>query len=127
MRMVTLRQSRTVGEKEKESEEAKVRMATQRKLKNEEDYDYDKIIKKQRIGRTRTSYSGRDHLIENLKAKKGMRLLKSYGPLKCFSNRNTIPKFRKGDDLFEWKKFISKSQQHSLELGETARYCQQNK
>jgi hypothetical protein len=47
-----------------------------------------------------------------------MRLLKTFGPLMEFSNRDAVPKVRKGDDLFEWKKFISKSQRHSVKLKE---------
>ena len=93
-------------------------MATLRKLRNEEDYDYDKIIYKHRKRVTRKSHSGKNHLLENLKAKQGMRLLKTFGPLMKFSNRDTVPKVRKGDDLFEWKKFVSKSQRHSVKLAE---------
>ena len=44
-----------------------------------------------------------------------MRLLNSDGPIKEFSRRETG--YRKADDLWAWKKFMSKSQNHAEQLG----------
>ena len=64
----------------------------------------------------RTNLSGKEHLLANLKAKKGMRELKSNGPLKNYSKRKSLGAAVKGDELFEWKLFKQKSKRHSNKL-----------
>ena len=66
--------------------------------------------------RKREQMSGKEHLIENLLAKKGMRLLKSKGSHKNFSRRNSRENIVKGDELFEWKLFMQKSSGHREKL-----------
>ena len=61
--------------------------------------------------------SGKEHLIGNLNAKKGMRLLKSEGSLKEFSRRQKSLKVGKNlDEMFDWEKYCTKSKQHSQNL-----------
>ena len=66
--------------------------------------------------RKEKNQSGKEHLLGNLESKKGMRLLRKYGPLKDFSHRSTTSRGMKDGDLSEWKKFVDKSQHHSEKL-----------
>ena len=73
-------------QKEKEKEKAKDRMS---KYRDEfpEIVDFEKTKHKHRIKKQREQRSGKTHLIDNLKAKKNMRLLKENGRVKYFANR----------------------------------------
>ena len=62
-----------------------------------EDHDYEKIMDRRRRRNKRKNQSGKDHLLENLKAKKGMKLLREHGSLIEFYNRETISKRMKDD------------------------------
>ena len=99
-----------------EKETARERMAAIRERRTLEDDDYEKIVDKKRKRNKRKNQSGKEHLLENLKAKNGMRLLREHGRLIEFSHRDTISKRMKDDDLSEWQKFCDKSQQHSAKL-----------
>ena len=67
-----------------------------------EDTDYENIIKKKRLRELRGRYSGKQHLIANLKARKGMQLLKKEDRLRTFSKREARMKKAQGkDDLHE--------------------------
>ena len=54
-----------------------------------------------------------ESLKEKQTAKKGMKVLREHGRLNKFTFRETIPKVRKSDALFEWKSFHTKSEKHS--------------
>ena len=64
----------------------------------------------------RKELSGKQHLLANLKAKKGMRELKSDGPLKDFHRRESNGASVKGYELFEWKLYQQKSSRHAEKL-----------
>ena len=83
-------------------------MEKHRDEKSVEDCDFDKIVKKQRLREARQKQSVKEHLMRNLKAKKGMQLLNQEGILRQFSRRERLmTKFHTKDDLIEWKKLLA--------------------
>ena len=116
-RMKVFRANQTTQEEEKEREEATDRMRKVREMKSEEVLEYEKIIQKQRKRKSRENASGKEHLIGNLRAKKGMRLLNSERSLRECSRRKLGRKDAKGwDELFDWEHYECKSQMHSTNL-----------
>ena len=92
-------------------------MAALRARRSMEEREYDKIVNRMRMRNKRKPHTGKGHLEGNLKAKKGMKLLISEGPLMEFSRRETMAgKAVKGDELFEWELFKQKSKGHSETL-----------
>ena len=84
-----------------------------------EDTDYENIIKKKRLRELRGRYSGKQHLIANLKARKGMQLLKKEDRLRTFSKREARMKKDQGiDDLLEWENYLQRSDRHQEKLME---------
>ena len=115
--MTNRRAEQTTKEKDEEREEANDRKRIIRKMKSKEVLEYERIIQKQRMRKSRENASGKEHLIRNLKAKKGMRLLNSEGSLREFSRRKLGRKDAKGwDELFDWEHYECKSQMHSTNL-----------
>ena len=111
MRHVRARQSEE--ERTHYNEKSRERMVKLRERKKEEDLDYEKIIQRQRKQVWRNALSGKNHLLANLKAKKGMQLLSEEGRLKKFERRRRgLKRGLESDDLFEWKSFIKKSKFH---------------
>ena len=69
------------------------------------------------MGEVREHFSGKDHLEANLKAKKGMQLANEEGTLRKFSRRERgLNKCKKKDDLFEWKEYCRKGEEHRKKL-----------
>ena len=61
--------------------------------------------------------SGKDHLQANLKAKKGMQLVNEEGTLRKFSRRERVlNKCKTKDEMFEWKQYCIKSEEHRKKL-----------
>ena len=114
--MTILRENKTSEEEEIELKNNRERIESLRKTRNEEDIDYDKIIDRQRRQKQRNIQTGKEHLLGNLEAKKGMRVLRQYGRLTTFSHRDSISRGKEDDDLSEWKKYFDKSQYHSEKL-----------
>ena len=115
MRFIRLKQNDE--KKEEERKKARERMKKLRSLKSIEELDYDKIVKRQNQRKIRAAYSGKDHLLENLKAKKGMRLLKEEGRIMKLTNRESIRKWEKQkDNLFDWRRYWGKIEGHKKEL-----------
>ena len=75
-RMMAVRARKTPEEIDLEKETARERMAAIRERRTLEDDDYEKIVDKKRKRNKQKNQSGKEHLLENLKAKKGMRLLR---------------------------------------------------
>ena len=73
IRMKTNRAEKTNQAKNQEKEEANDRMRIIRKMKSKAVLEYETIIQTQRMRKSRENASGKEHLIRNLKAKKGMR------------------------------------------------------
>ena len=111
--MKAFRAGQTDTEKELEQFEARERMEKHRAEKSGEDSDFDKIIERQRLREARQKQSGKEHLMRNLKAKKGMQLLNREGTLRQFSRRERLmTKFHTKDDLIEWKNYSQRSDNH---------------
>ena len=67
----------------------------------------------------RATYSGKEHLVGNLVAKKGMRLFNEGGRLRQFSNRDSGMKNHSSKAYsYEWKKYSEKSEGHKQKLKE---------
>ena len=116
-RMKVFRGKQTDKERELQRLEAQERMEKQRLDKSVEDSDYEKIIKRQRMREVRIMASGKEHLLGNLKAKKGMQLVNQEGTLRDFSRRERLmTKFERNDDLLEWKNYWSRSDDHRRNL-----------
>ena len=116
-RMKVFRGKQTDKERELQRLEAQERMEKQRSDKSVEDSDYEKIIKRQRMREVRIMASGKEHLLGNLKAKKGMQLVNQEGTLRDFSRRERLmTKFERNDDLLEWKNYWSRSDDHRRNL-----------
>ena len=95
-------------------------MEKHRAEKSVEDSDFDKIIERQRLREARQKQSGKDHLMRNLKAKKGMQLVNQEGTFRKFSRRERLmTKNHAKDDLFEWKNYWQRSDNHKQKLQNT--------
>ena len=118
-RMRALRARLTEEEKEIEREELRNRMKKLRLEKKVEDSDYEKIVQRQKLRGLRANFSGKQHLIANLKAKKGMQLLNNEGRLRTFSGRDSgISKAQRKNEFLEWKNYLGKSEGHQQRLAE---------
>ena len=73
-------------------------MKKHRDEKSVEDSEFDKIEETQRIREVRKKQSGKEHLMRNLKAKKGMQLVNKEGTLRQFSRRERVMKKDKKRD-----------------------------
>ena len=88
-RMSKLRARKTPEDKAKENEMAKVGMRKTRENKTEEAQEYEKIFQKHKKRAARSRLSGKNHLLQNLAAKKGMVKFKENGRLIDFQRRST--------------------------------------
>ena len=86
MKAFRARQTQTDKELHKE------RMKKHMDEKSVEDSDFDKIKETQRKREFRKKQSGKEHLMRNLKAKKGMQLVNKEGTLRQFSRRERVMK-----------------------------------
>ena len=68
------------------------------------DQEYEKIYNLLCMRKKRKNQSGKEHLLSNLKARKGMRLINEKGYLKPFKQRN----FRDIDEVDLWKRFCER-------------------
>ena len=84
------------------SEKKRVRMKKFRDSLDEEKVEFRRLEKKHSMRKNRNSRSGKEHLMENLKAKQGMALLESEGRLRKFSRRSG----RQNDEMRDWELFI---------------------
>ena len=108
--MKAFRARQTYTDKELEQFEAWERMEKHRTEKSVEDCDFDKNVKKQRLREARQKQSVKEHLMRNLKAKKGIQLVNQEGTLRQFSRRERLmTKFHTKDDLIEWKNYWQRS------------------
>ena len=108
----------TIEEKEEEKEKLRERVAIYRSTQSEEVKEYDKIIKRQSMREMRKNQNGNDHLISNLKAKKGMKVFREEGSLVEFRRRNSTPankQLKLDKELSEWN-FYSKKNTTQAEL-----------
>ena len=104
-------------ENDKEEEYAywdRIRTKRDRDARTEEEKDYDRIIEKHRKREHRNHRNGKEHLFQNLKAKKGMKVLKEEGRLNEFVKRGT----RNRSKMSDWEIFLKRGEKHSEKLKE---------
>ena len=115
--MKAFRAKQTDIDKELDQLEARERMEKLRLHKKDEDYDYEKIIKRQKIREKREKQSGKEHLIRNLQAKRGMQLINQEGTLRKFTRRERVrKKLETKDNTIEWKNYLQKGENHKRKL-----------
>ena len=108
-RMRKLRAKKTDDEKCEESQEAREKM---RKLRVEEPLEkkeYKLIAQKHKRREARKQMSGKEHLIQNLHAKKGMNIFKEEGRIRNFERRS----YKNRDELSDWKEFVQKGRTYT--------------
>ena len=101
---------------ETDKELHKERMKKHRDEKSVEDSEFDKIEETQRIREVRKKQSGKEHLMRNLKAKKGMQLVNKEGTLRQFSRRERVMKKDKKKIEIEWQNYWQRSENHRKKL-----------
>ena len=95
--------------------EAKEKERTRKNNKVSQDdleREYKNIQDKHNKREQRKQRSGKEHLLENLKAKKGMRMLREEGNLLSFARRSR----KNVDEYTDWKLFLQKGKQHFEKL-----------
>ena len=108
-KMRRLRAKNTDEEVIKEREEARERMTEWRAARTEEEKKYIMIVKKHKIREKRKQRTGKEHLVENLKAKKGMKRLEDEGGLEEFAYRSG----RKTREIDDWELYFKGSKMNS--------------
>ena len=109
---VTMKQKRanqSQDEKEDEKIDLRLRVRNLRANKPEEEKEYGKLFQKHKKRESRAKRSGKQHLIENMKAKKGMNLLKEKGRIRDFERRA----IKNSTEMSDWKTFMKKGKSYS--------------
>ena len=75
---------------------------------SETETEYQRISKKHKTRKIRIQRSGKEKLQQNLKSKKGMRLIREEGRLIEYSDRHE----QNVSETVDWKKFMQKSKRH---------------
>ena len=109
------REKMTLEEREKMNDKNRVRMKNLRDSLDEEEkvekrsagkskveIEYLRLDKKHSMRKRRNSRSGKEHLIQNVQAKRGMALFENEGRMKKFSRRSG----RKNDEMRDWEFFF---------------------
>ena len=87
-RMKRIRAKRSLDDIEKTKEKDRLRKEEQKANQDQAETDYVAISQKNKKRQQRKQRSEKEHLLQNLKAKKGMRLLKEEGNLQDFKRRS---------------------------------------
>ena len=109
---VTMKEKRakqTQDEKEDDKIDLRLRVRNMRANETEEEKEYGKLYQKHKKRESRAQRSGKEHLLENLRAKKGMKLLKEKGRLRDFERRAT----KNNTEMSDWKDFMKKGKTFS--------------
>ena len=109
VRMKEKRAKQTQVEKEDEKIDLRLRVRNLRANKPEEEKEYVKLDQKHKKRESRARRSGKEHLLENLRAKKGMNLLKEKGRMRDFERRATM----NNTEMSDWKNFMMKGKTNS--------------
>ena len=86
----------------------KERKREERSHQDETEKEYETIFKKHNTRKLRIHRSGKEKLEQNLKSKKGMRLLREEGPLIQYKERQD----QNVSEAVDWNKFMKKSEKH---------------
>ena len=100
-----------------EKEENRKRIALKRANQTEEEIDYDKIVARKRRRGLKAAQLAKEHLLQNLAAKKGMKILREVGRLKSLIPRPPEALDKRFDrDMYEWHAYQRKSKEHAKVL-----------
>ena len=89
-------------------------MAKMRSSRTDADQEFDNIVKKHHQRKVRQEQNGKEHLFQNLKAKKGMRFFKEEGELMKFVPRFQTPtNIKLNKNLNDWNWYQKQSEAHS--------------
>ena len=108
-RMTELRAARTEEDIQDENEVTKSKMRECRSRKSAEEKEYIVIEHKHKNRGKRKQRTGKEHLLENLKAKKGMRILEDEGRLEAFAKRSG----RKAAEIDDWEFYFKGNKKNS--------------
>lgn len=98
--------------KANEVEKARIGMEKMRAKRSFAQAEFDKIKKKHKMREKRKARSGKDHLNQNLKAKKGMQILLTEGRLVKYSKRSG----EKPSEDRDWENYFRRGKQFENEL-----------
>ena len=87
----------------------RVRVEIHRNGRDDMEKDFEKLTLKHKKRKLRIQRSGREKLQQNLKAKKGMRLLCEEGMLRKYSDRYK----QNSSETIDWRKFIKQSKKNN--------------
>ena len=100
-------QQTTTGYGSNEREFNRLYKQKKRKTQTDASHEYEIICNLLCMRSSRKSRSGKEHLLDNLEAKKGMQLLQEHGCLKSFQSR----KFRDLHENLIWKRFMRRGKE----------------
>ena len=98
--------------KSKEVEKARIGMEKVRANRSVAQAGFDKIDKKHKMREKRKTRSGKEHLMQNLLAKKGMQMLETEGRIVKFSRRSG----GKPSETRDWENFLKRNKEFKHEL-----------
>ena len=110
-RMRKLRSRKSVEDIATDNEKAKKGMRESRSKQSEDKRqikEYIKIVEKHKKRDSRDRRSGKEHLVQNLQSKKGMRMLKSGGRQYDFQRRMTKSK----TECLDWKGYLQRGEKY---------------
>ena len=108
-RVKICRAKKTNEEQDEARKKSREDMRELYKNKSKEEKEYKKIFKKHKMRDSRAQLSGKEHLLWNLAAKKGMRKLKEEGRLHDFQKRST----HNITEMSDCRNFIQKGKSYS--------------
>ena len=107
-RISKLRAAMTEEELDQSREADRVSKAKAREIKFEELKEFENTTKKLRMRTFRKKRTGKDHLLQNLRSKQGMRLLESEGRLQDFKRRS----HRNIEEMRDWENYMRKGKNY---------------
>ena len=85
-----------------------------RRNRSDEEFEYDRIDLLLKMRKHRQSRNGKDHLLDNLRSKQGMRLLRENGRLIEYSQRNSYRKKQKVEELLWYYYYCEGTKQKEI-------------
>ena len=98
----------TEEELDQSREADRVSKAKAREIKFEELKEFENTTKKLRMRTFRKERTGKDHLLQNLRSKQGMRLLEAEGRLRDFKRRS----HRNIEEMRDWENYMRKGKNY---------------
>ena len=107
--MKIVRSTRLEGEEDDEKAANSERIRKLREEITEEKLEFERKNNKHKMRILRKKRTGKGHLLQNLKAKQGMRLLESEGRLREFSRRSA----RNVEEIRDWEIYMKRGEKYS--------------